>query len=197
MDGSGEQMSGIYDPTDLTSERRNLDILRAVIVFIAIVAVLIGTISLVWTGATLIAVSVLFGVFLVVAALYRIAVAFENRRASLGGFVINLIVAAVVFVTGIVCVISPSQSLAILAALVGIAWIFDGIADLFAAGRGYTRGRRGLVALSGVLSLLAGIAVLFLPALALTIFVKVGAILLIVVGVTALFTLPRRTARVG
>jgi uncharacterized membrane protein HdeD (DUF308 family) len=189
-------MSGIYDPTDLSSERRNLDILRAFIIFVAIVAVVIGTVSLVWTGATLVAISILFGVFLVAAALFRIAVAFENRRASAGGFVINLIVAAVLFVTGFVCLNSSVQSLAILALVLGIAWIFDGVGDLFAAGMGYTRGRRGLVALSGVVSILAGIAALFLPILSLTIFVKVGAVLLIIVGITALFTLPRRTARV-
>jgi uncharacterized membrane protein HdeD (DUF308 family) len=188
-------MSRIYDPIDLTSEHRNLDILRAFIVFVAVVAIVIGIVSLVWTGATLVAISFLFGVFLIVAAIYRIAVAFENRRASAGGFVINLIVAAVLFVTGIVCLNSSVQSLAILAIVVGIGWVFDGVADLFAAGMGYTRGRRGLVALSGVVSILAGIAVLFLPVLSLTIFVKVGAILLIFVGITALFTLPRRPVR--
>ncbi|MDQ1546291.1 MAG: hypothetical protein QOH69_1195 [Actinomycetota bacterium] len=187
-------MSGIYDPTDLTSERRNLDVLRAFIIFVALAAVVIGTVSLIWTGATLVAISILFGVFLIVAAIFRIAVAFENRRASAGGFVFNLIVAAVLFVTGFVCLNSSAQSLTILALFVGIAWIFDGVGDLFAAGVGYTRGRRGLVALSGVVSILAGIAVLFLPTLSLTIFVKVGAILLIVVGITALFTLPRRAA---
>ena len=189
-------MSGIYDPTDVTSERRNLDVLRAFIIFVAIVAVVIGTVSLVWTAATLVAISILFGVFLIVAAIFRIAVAFENRRASAGGFVINLIVAAVLFVAGFVCLTSSAQSLEILALFVGFAWIFDGVGDLFAAGMGYTRGRRGLVALSGVVSILAGIALLFLPALALTIFVRVGAVLLIIVGLTALFTLPRRTARV-
>jgi uncharacterized membrane protein HdeD (DUF308 family) len=189
-------MSGIYDPTDLTSERRNVDVLRAFIIFVALAAVVIGVVSLVWTGATLVAISILFGVFLIVAAIFRIAVAFENRRASAGGFVLNLIVAAVLFVTGFVCLTNPAQSLTILALFVGIAWIFDGVGDLFAAGIGYTRGRRGLVALGGVISILAGIAVLFLPALSLTIFVKVGAILLIVVGITALLTLPRRAPRV-
>ncbi len=188
-------MSGIYDPTDLSSERRNLDILRAFIIFVAIVAVVIGTVSLVWTGATLVAISILFGVFLIVAAVFRIAVAFENRRASAGGFVIGLIVAAVLFVTGFVCLTNSVQSLAILALFVGIAWIFDGVGDLFAAGMGYTRGRRGLVALGGIASILAGAALLFLPVLSLTIFVRVGAILLIVVGITALFTLPRRTVQ--
>jgi uncharacterized membrane protein HdeD (DUF308 family) len=189
-------MSRIYNPTDLSSEHRNLDILRAFIVFVAIVAIVIGIVSLVWTSATLVAISVLFGIFLIVVAVYRIAIAFENRRASAAGFVINLIVAAVLFVAGIVCLDNSAQSLAILALFVGIGWIFDGVADLFAAGMGYARGRRGLVALSGIVSILAGIAFLLLPALSLTIFVKFGAILLILVGITALFTLPRRPARV-
>jgi uncharacterized membrane protein HdeD (DUF308 family) len=189
-------MSRIYNPIDLSSEHRNLDILRAFIVFVAVVAIVIGVVGLVWTGATLVAISFLFGVFLIVAALYRIAIAFENRRASAAGFVINLIVAAVIFATGIVCLNSSAQSLAILALVLGIGWIFDGVGDLFAAGMGYTRGRRGLVALSGIVSILAGIAILFLPALSLAVFVKFGAILLILVGITALFTLPRRPARV-
>jgi uncharacterized membrane protein HdeD (DUF308 family) len=188
-------MSRIYDPIDLSNQPRNLDILRAFIVFVAVSAIVIGIVGLLWTGATLVAISFLFGVFLIVAAIYRIAVAFENRRASAGGFVFNLIVAAVLFGTGIVCLNSSAQSIAILAIVLGIGWIFDGVADLFAAGGGYTKGRRGLVALSGVVSILAGIAVLFLPSFSLPIFVQVGAILLIFVGVTALFTLPRKPAR--
>jgi uncharacterized membrane protein HdeD (DUF308 family) len=188
-------MSSFKDPIELTSEHRNLDVVRAFVIFVAIVAIIIGVVSLTWTGPTLNVISILFGVFLVVVAIYRIAIGFENRRASVGGFVFNLIVAAVLFGIGIVCLNSSAQSLTILAFVVGIGWIFDGIADLFAAGAGYTRGRRGLVALSGVVSILAGIAFLFLPALSLTVFVQVAAVLLIIVGVTALFTLPRRTAR--
>jgi uncharacterized membrane protein HdeD (DUF308 family) len=187
-------MSRTYDPIEQSSEHRNLDVVRGFIVFVAIVAIVIGIVSLTLPGATLVVISVLFGVFLIVAAIYRIAIAFESRSASTGGFVINLIVAAVLFGTGIVCLNSSAQSLAILAIVVGIGWIFDGIADLFAAGLGSTKGRRGLVALSGVVSILAGIAFLFLPGFSLTVFVQVAAILLIIVGVTALFTLPRRAA---
>jgi uncharacterized membrane protein HdeD (DUF308 family) len=188
-------MSSFNDPIELTGERRNPDIVRAFIVFVAIVAIVIGIVSLTSPSTTLLVVSILFGVFLIVAAIYRIALAFESRRASAGAFVINLIVAAVLFGAGIVCLNSSSQSLAILALVVGIGWIFDGVADLFAAGLGSTRGRRGLVALSGIVSILAGISMLFLPSLALPIFVEFGAILLIVVGVTALLTLPRGTRR--
>jgi uncharacterized membrane protein HdeD (DUF308 family) len=192
---SGDLMSRTYDPIEQSSEHRNLDVVRGFIVFVAIVAIVIGIVSLTLPGATLVVISVLFGVFLIVAAIYRIAIAFESRSASAGGFVINLIVAAVLFGTGIVCLNSSAQSLAILAIVVGIGWIFDGIADLFAAGLGSTKGRRGLVALSGVVSILAGIAFLFLPGFSLTVFVQVAAILLIIVGVTALFTLPRRAVR--
>jgi uncharacterized membrane protein HdeD (DUF308 family) len=188
-------MSSSYDPIDQSSGPRNLDISRAFIAFVAIVAIVIGVISLTSTSATLLAISFLFGVFLIVVAIYRIAIGFVNRRASAGAFVINLIVAAVLFGAGIVCLNSSAQSLGLLAAVVGIAWIFDGVADLFAAGLGSTGGRRGLVALSGVVSILAGISFLFLPTLSLAVFVEFGAILLIVVGVTALLTLPRRPPR--
>ncbi len=187
-------MSRTYDPIEQSGERRNLDVVRGFVVFIALVAIVIGIVSLTLPSATMVAISFLFGVFLIVAAIYRIAIGFESRQASTGGFVINLIVAAVLFGTGIVCLNSSAQSLAILATVVGIAWIFDGLADLFAAGLGSTRGRRGLVVLSGIVSILAGIAVLFVPTASLTIFVQIGAILLIVVGVTALLTLPRRPA---
>jgi uncharacterized membrane protein HdeD (DUF308 family) len=189
-------MSSFKDPIELMGEHRNPDIVRAFIVFVAIAAIIIGVVSLTSTSATLFVVSILFGVFLIVVAIYRIAIAFENRRASAGGFVFNLIVAAVLFGTGIVCLNSSAQSLTILALFVGIGWVFDGLADLFAAGGGYTRGRRGLVALSGVVSILAGITFLFLPALSLEVFVEVAAILLIVVGIATLLTLPRRLARV-
>jgi uncharacterized membrane protein HdeD (DUF308 family) len=188
-------MSSFQDPIELTGEHRNPDIVRAFVVFVAIVAIIIGVVSLTSIGATLLVISSLFGVFLIVVAIYRVVVAFENRRASAGGFVFNIIVAAVLVATGIVCLNSSAQSMAILAAVIGIGWIFEGVADLAAAGRGYTRGRRGLVALSGIFSILAGIGMLFLPTFSLEVFVEIGAILLIVVGVTTLFTLPRRPPR--
>jgi uncharacterized membrane protein HdeD (DUF308 family) len=188
-------MSGFNDPIEQSGEPRNLDIARAFIVFVAIVAIVIGIVSLTSTSATLVAISFLFAVFLIVAAIYRIAIAFVNRRASAGAFVINLIVAAVLFGAGIVCLNSSAQSLTILALVLGIGWISDGVADLFGAGLGSTRGRRGLVALSGIVSILAGISMLFLPNFALPVFVQFGAILLIVVGATALLTLPRRPPR--
>ena len=188
-------MSSFKDPIELTGEHRNPDIVRAFVVFVAIVAIIIGVASLTSTGVTLVVISSLFGVFLIVVAVYRVVIAFENRRASAGGFVFNVLVAAVLVATGIVCLNNSAQSLAILAAVIGIGWIFEGVADLAAAGRGYTRGRRGLVALSGIFSILAGIGMLFLPTLSLQVFVTVGAILLIVVGVTTLFTLPRSPSR--
>ncbi|HEX4443352.1 MAG TPA: DUF308 domain-containing protein [Galbitalea sp.] len=188
-------MSRIYDPIDLTNLPRNLDIQRAFIAFLALSAILIGIVSLLWTGPTLVVISILFGVFLIVAAVYRIAMAFENRRASAAGFVFNLLVAAVLLVTGIICLGNSAQSLGILAIVVGIGWIFDGVADLVTAAIGNTKGRRGLVALSGVVSLVAGVGFLFLPDLSLAVFVQVGAVLLILVGITALLTLPRRPVR--
>jgi uncharacterized membrane protein HdeD (DUF308 family) len=188
-------MSSFQDPIELTGGRSNLDIVRAFVVFVAIVAIVLGVVSLTSIDTTLRVISFLFGVFLIVVAIYRVAIAFENRRASAGGFVFSILVAAVLVGTGIVCLNSSAQSLAILAAVIGIAWIFEGVADLAAAGRGYTSGRRGLVALSGIFSILAGISMLFLPGFSLPIFAEVGAILLIVVGVTTLFTLPRRQSR--
>jgi uncharacterized membrane protein HdeD (DUF308 family) len=189
-------MSSFQDPIELTGGGgRNLDIVRAFVVFLALVAIAVGVVSLTSIGATLRVIAFLFGVFLIVIAIYRVAIAFLNRRASAGGFVFNILVAAVLVGTGIVCLNSSAQSLAILAAVIGIAWIFEGVADLAAAGRGYTSGRRGLVALSGIFSILAGIAMLFLPGLSLAIFAEIGAILLIVVGLTTLLTLPRRSAR--
>ncbi|MCU1420660.1 MAG: hypothetical protein JWN36_311 [Microbacteriaceae bacterium] len=165
---------------------------RTVVVILAIVAIVIGVIALVWSGATLDTIGFLFGVFLVVSGVLRIVRAIAGRREMGGWFWLNLVAGVLVLVAGVLSLTDPAKSLTFLAIIIGLGWLLSGVVDLAVAVNAGKRPGRWLVILGGLLALVAGAALLFIPVVTITVFLKIGAVLLIVVGIGALLTYPRR-----
>lgn len=101
---------------------------------------------------------------------------------------------AIILIAGIVCLFNPGESLVLLAILIGVGWIFQGIQEVAAGLAGAHYAPKWFLIGSGAFSIVAGIIVLFLPGAAIATFLIVGAILLVVVSVITLFTLPRAAA---
>lgn len=167
---------------------------RGWIIGAAIVGLVLGILALVWPGATLLTVAVLFGSYLIVSGVFRLTVAFTAHRLSGGIRWLFGILGGLVVIAGIFCLSNPARSLVVLALVIGIGWIMEGIADITDGAMGTSPAPRWLAVVSGVVSVIAGIVIFFLPGLAIATFVLLGAILLIVVSVTTLFTLPRKTS---
>lgn len=164
---------------------------RSAIIFVAVAAIVIGIIALVWPAATLGLVGLLFGVFLLISGVQRIAAAVTDRQQLGSWFALNLIAGIIVLIAGILCFFNPTNSIVFLGTVVGIGWIIAGIVDLAVSSR-LPAGRAVLIA-SGIISLLAGIAVIVAPIVAANVFLTIAAILLIVVGISVLITYPRAT----
>ncbi len=166
--------------------------LRGSLIATAVLGIVLGVIALAWPGPTLLVVAVLFGISLIVTGIYRLSIAFFASAAPGGVRAFYGVVGAFILIAGVVCLIDPAESLVLLAAVIGVGWIFQGVHDLMSQRSGSHNVPKWFMIGSGVVSILAGIVVITLPGLAIGTFLIVGAILLIVVSVVNLLTLPRK-----
>lgn len=150
-----------------------------------IASAVIGAILLAWPKGTLTVVAILIGIALVVAGVMRLMDGFTSHEASGGKRLISVVIGLLATVLGLYCIRHYHFTITALAIIVGLFWVIHGIADIAVGtlvgrfqGRGYT-------IVTGVLSLCAGIVVLFWPAISITVLVLVIGIWLIVYGILA------------
>ena len=169
---------------------------RSFLLVSSIVGIALGVVALVWPRATLAVVAVLFGVALVVAGLVRLFLAFAVVDAPFGIRMMLALFGVIVLAVGVLAVLNPAESLVLLGVFIGVGWIVGGLQDLFGTRVGAYLVPRGLVIASGIVSILAGIAMIVLPAVAtLGTILWILAVLLIAVSIVTLATLPsKRTA---
>jgi uncharacterized membrane protein HdeD (DUF308 family) len=168
-----------------------LTIHRGELVAVAIVGLVLGILALVWPGATLFTIAIIFGIYLVVSGIFRITVAFLAHDTTTGMRWLTGILGLFIVAAGVYCLASPERSLLVLAFVIGFGWIAEGIVDIVAGIQGIVS-PRWLAIVSGVISLVAGAITFTLPGLAVSAFLIFGAIMLIVVSVSTLLTLPRK-----
>jgi uncharacterized membrane protein HdeD (DUF308 family) len=173
-------------PTDNT---QLFGAVRAAVIIVAIIAILFAVIALIWPGVVITTIGMLFGIFLIISGVARVARSIALRKAAGTWFLVGLIVGILVTIAGILTVSNPARGATFIAIVIGIGWILGGATDIFLSTRSGQVSGWGIV--GGVISLLVGLAFLFAPALVGSAFVVVAAVLLIVVGVGVLLTLPR------
>jgi len=182
-------------PTPLaTKPGFSLQLHRGETLAVAVAGILLGIMALVWQDATLVVIGVIFGAYLIVSGLIRIAAAIVSRHVGAGHRWLIALLGVIILVAGIVCIADPVQSIVLLALVIGIGWIASGIIDLIGAAIGAVF-PRWVGVISGLFSILAGLFALTLPVLTFHAFVTVGAILLIAVSLMSLLTSPRRGSR--
>ncbi len=165
---------------------------RTAMIAEAVVGIAFGIVLLFWPGPTLFVIGIFFGAALVVAGIYRIAFAFAGPLANTGSRWLLGLLGVLVFLAGVVTMISPGSTLAVIAIFVGIAWVFSGVQELVAGFSGRLAEPRWVALLNGGISVVAGIIAFTLPGLAVRTFAIVSAIMLIVVSIAILAHLPKR-----
>lgn len=163
-------------------------------------SVALGVVLLVWPNATLAVVAILIGVSLLVAGLLRLVSGFTMREASGAARTGSVVIGLLAMIVGLYCIRHYHVTIAVLAIVVGLFWVMHGIAEIAAGLLGGRGTGPGLAVLSGVLSLAAGLLVLFWPTISLTVLVVVMGIWLVVYGLlmaVAAFALRRGGAGAG
>lgn len=163
---------------------------RGFVLASAITAIALGIAALVWPGATLVTVALLFGASLVVSGIFRLVVAFTSDSLSTGVRWLVGVLGALTIVAGVIALNNLGGTLIVMAFVIGFGWVFDGIAAIAAGVTGRSAMPRWLAVLSGVISIIGGIVIFTLPGLAIAAFVIFGGWILIAIGVATLFSLP-------
>jgi uncharacterized membrane protein HdeD (DUF308 family) len=126
-------------------------------------ALAFGIMALIWPGITLMALVLLFGIYVVVEGIFSIVAAFSNREAR--AWWILLLEGIVSIAVGGIAFIWPGITAVVLLIFIAIWAIFTGLLEIGAAVQ-LRKEMQGewILALIGVLSILIGIILIFNPA---------------------------------
>ncbi|HEX9476645.1 MAG TPA: DUF308 domain-containing protein [Candidatus Dormibacteraeota bacterium] len=153
------------------------------IVAYGVASVLAGVIAILWPGSTLVVIGIIFALQLLVAAIYQFVFAFAIPDEIGWLRALMALLAILSFIVAVYLFGHVLLTLLILATLLGIYWVAQGIIELFVAiGHPELRGRAWML-LSGILSIAAGGVVIVFPATSLVFLTLVLGIWLVIFGV--------------
>jgi uncharacterized membrane protein HdeD (DUF308 family) len=148
-----------------------------------VLTLLAGVAVLAWPGRTLIVVAVLFGVQLIVSGIFRFVAAFAADELTGGSRVLLAVLGVLSLIIGLYAVRHVLVTLLALALLLGIFWIVNGAMELFIALSHQEMANRGWSAVTGIVSIIAGIIVLAYPGISLLVLAVVLSVWLLFYGV--------------
>ena len=152
-------------------------------VFVGVASLIVGIIALVWPGATLAVLAVLFGIQLVLHGIFRLVVSFTLSEATGGARALLAVLGILSLLVGIYAIRHVVITIVVLGLVLGIFWILDGVALIFSALEQRDSPVRGLLGLGGALAVVLGIILVAWPQISLAVLAVVAGIWLIIHGV--------------
>ena len=148
-----------------------------------IVALLLGVLLLVWPGVSILAASVLLGVYLVASGIAQVILAFGLELSS-GYRVLWFITGALSLILGVLAFRHFGQGSAVLllAIWIGVGFIFQGVAATAIAISNKELPGRGWSIFYGVTSVIAGLVVMVWPFDSIVMLALYTGIMLVVIG---------------
>jgi uncharacterized membrane protein HdeD (DUF308 family) len=147
-----------------------------------VVTIAAGVCAVVWPGITLLAAAIVFGVQLIVSGIYRLVAAFASEDTTGGTRVLLALLGILSLIIGLYAIRHVLLTIVLLALLLGIFWVVNGVIEIFTAASHREMSGRGWRAAMGVLSVIAGLVLLAIPAISLITLVIVLSVWLILFG---------------
>jgi uncharacterized membrane protein HdeD (DUF308 family) len=152
-----------------------------------VVTFILGLMVLIWPSATLVVLALLFGCYLVLAGVLSMIEGISDHNAEGAMRVAYIVLGVLGVVLGLFCLRRIDVTVLLLAFLLSAFWIMRGVLDIAAAMSNREVSGRGLRAFAGVLSLIAGVLVLFWPGITLTILLVFAGAWLLAYGIMIAF----------
>ncbi|HEX3750554.1 MAG TPA: HdeD family acid-resistance protein [Streptosporangiaceae bacterium] len=149
-----------------------------------VISIVAGVLALAWPGPTLLVLAVLFGIELIVWGIYRLVGAVTFGDESGGARVLWAIMGVLSLLIGFYSLRHIVITLLSLGLLLGVFWLVDGVSLVVSSLEHRRMPSRGLSLLSGILGIIAGLILLFWPAISLLTLAVLAGVWLIVAGVT-------------
>ena len=173
-------MTDIHNDPGVEASKAFLTTTWQLTLFLGIVTVIIGAIIAAHPTQSLNVLAVLMGILLIVSGIFHLIRAFnpaEVHRVWLG------IAGLLLIVVGVVLIRHLDLTRALIALLIGIVWIVQGVAALFGGFSGSPREGRGWWIFFGIFSIIAGIVVIAVPETSITVLAVLIGIYFSVIGV--------------
>lgn len=154
--------------------------IRTGLVIGAVLALLAGGFILAFPAGALAVIAVVFGIFILLRGIVRLVLGLFGPGLSAGGRTLSIILGILLIAASIFVLRNLEAGLAVLGLLIGLSWIVDGIAMLVESGRGAVR---GFSIVAGIISVIAGVVVLFVPVTGVAVLTIFTAIVFLVLGV--------------
>ncbi|GGI48281.1 uncharacterized membrane protein HdeD (DUF308 family) [Agromyces flavus] len=171
-----------FDSAELTKSAVNT--IRVALGVTGVLALLAGIFITFWPKNAAIFLTVLLGIYFVIAGLAYVGLGIFSRGISGGARALDIILGVLFVIGGVLMLSSPSDSAVVigifLGVLIGILWIIEGAVALAQSG---SSSSRGWSIFFGILSIIAGIVLLFSPVWGVVILFWVLGIALIVLGI--------------
>ncbi|MEI5582369.1 MULTISPECIES: HdeD family acid-resistance protein [unclassified Agromyces] len=171
-----------FDSADLT--RSAVNTIRVTLGITGVLALIAGIFITFWPKNSAIVLTVMIGIYFLIAGLAYVGLGIFSKGLSGGARALDIILGVLFVIGGILMLSSPSESAVVLGiflgVLVGILWIIEGAVALAQAG---SSSSKGWSIFFGLLSVIAGIVLLFSPLWGAAILFWVTGISLIVLGV--------------
>jgi uncharacterized membrane protein HdeD (DUF308 family) len=150
-----------------------------------LLTIVLGAIVLAWPGPTILVASTLFGVYLLLSGLAELFMAFALPRSA-GTRVLLFISGALSLVLAILSFrhFGDGYAVLLLSLWIGIGFVFQGVSGVAAGASESDLPGRGWYIIAGIISVLAGLAVLVWPFDSIAVLTLAAGIWLVIIGVT-------------
>jgi len=134
------------------------------LIFRGVLATIIGILALAWPGVTILALVILFAVYVFTDAGFEVMRAFSSGKA--GPVVGHLLLGLADVAAGVIALAWPAPTALVLVLVVGFWAFFGGFFEVFSAfGSGETAGRRAMFIITGVVWIAFGVVLFARPGL--------------------------------
>ncbi|MFD4419942.1 HdeD family acid-resistance protein [Agromyces sp. NPDC058484] len=180
------------DSADLSTEAVNT--VRATLGISGVVALIVGILITFWPKDSAVVLTVILGIYLIIAGLAYAGLGIFSKGISGGARALDIILGVLFVIGGVLAVSNPTESAVVvgifLGILIGILWIVEGVVALVQSSDSPSR---GWAIFFGILSIIAGIVLLFSPLYVVVLWwiVGIGLIVLGIMQIVRAFTFGR------
>lgn len=171
-----------FDSAELTKSAVNT--IRVALGVTGVLALIAGIFITFWPKNSAIVLTVMLGIYFLIAGLAYVGLGLFSKGISGGARALDIILGVLFVIGGILMLVNPTESAVVigifLGVIIGILWIVEGAVALAQAGGSSSK---GWSIFFGLLSIVAGIVVLFSPFWGSAILFWVTGIALIVLGI--------------
>lgn len=171
-----------FDSAELTKSAVNT--IRVTLGITGVLALIAGIFITFWPKDSAIVLTVMIGIYFLIAGLAYVGLGIFSKGLSGGARALDIILGILFVIGGVLMLSNPSESAVVLGiflgVLVGILWIVEGAVALAQAG---SSASKGWAIFFGILSIIAGIVLLFSPLWGSIILFWVTGVALIVLGI--------------